>query len=266
MSTLVQVERGAGPVVLGIPHTGTHIPEDVWEALNETGRAKADTDWHVERLYAGLLPEATSVRATVHRYVIDCNRGPEGDSLYPGRNTTGLVPLTDFDGRPIWRKEPDAAEVARRVAAFHAPYHAALSAELERARKAHGVAVLWDCHSIRSHVPYLFEGTLPDMNVGTARGASCAPAVEAAVMQACAGADGFTHVLNGRFTGGWTTRHYGAPTAGMHAVQMELAQSTHLAAEAPPWEYDPGRADRLRPHLAAMLETLERMALSGELT
>jgi formiminoglutamase len=260
--TPVETTRGDGPVVLGLPHTGTWLPDDLLGRLNDTGRALADTDWHVDRLYAGLLAEATAVRASFHRYLIDANRAPDDASLYPGQNTTGLCPVTDFDGRPIYRDgaEPDAAEIAERTAAFHAPYHAALAAELERVRARHGVAILYDAHSIRSEIPFLFEGRLPDFNVGTNEGASCAPEVERVVMHIVRGAVGYTWVRNGRFKGGWTTRHYGRPEAGVHAVQIELAQSTYLAAEAAPWDYDPARAERLRVHLADILATLAQAA------
>ena len=258
--TMVRVTRGAGPVVIGIPHTGTHVPEAAWAALNERGRALADTDWRVERLHEGLLPGATVVRMCVHRYVIDCNRDPGGTSLYPGRSTTDLVPLTDFDGRPIWTEAPDADEVARRREAYHAPYHVALASAIARARGAHGAAILYDAHSIRSRVPRLFEGRLPDLNLGTDDGRSCAPEVEAAAAEVCAGAQGFAHVVNGRFRGGWTTRHHGRPPEGVHAVQMEIAQAAYLAQEVPPWPYDAGRAARLRPVLAAILRRLEALA------
>lgn len=257
----VEVVEGDGPVVLGLPHTGTWLPEAAAERLNDTGRALADTDWHIDRLYAGLLPGVTTVRANFHRYLIDANRAPDGESLYPGQNTTGLCPVTDFDGRPIYLedREPDAAEIAARVAAHHAPYHAALAAELDRVRARHGVAILYDCHSIRSEIPFLFPGKLPDFNVGTNNGASCAPEVEACVMHIVRGAVGHPWVLNGRFKGGWTTRHYGRPERGVHAVQMELAQSTYMD-EAPPWTWRPERADRLRVHLADILETLASAA------
>jgi len=256
----VEVTRGDGPVVLGLPHTGTWLPDDIRGALNARGRALTDTDWHVDRLYADLLPGVTTVRATFHRYAIDANRPPDGASLYPGQNTTGLVPLTDFDGAPLWDTPPDAAEIARRRAAFHAPYHAALAAELDRVRARHGVAILYDCHSIRSRIPFLFDGILPDFNIGTADGASCDPCVAALTAAICARAPGFSHVLNGRFKGGWTTRHYGRPEAGIHALQMELAQSTHLATESAPFALDPGKAARLRPVLAEILQTLAALA------
>jgi N-formylglutamate deformylase len=254
--TPVVVERGDGPVVLGMPHVGTDVPPEVMERLNPLGRELADTDWHIETLYDGLLPGATVVRATFHRYVIDANRDPSGASLYPGQNTTGLVPLTDFDGRPIWTDPPDAAEIEARRLAFHAPYHAALQAEMERVRARHGRAILYDCHSIRSVIPFLFEGVLPDLNIGTNGGTTCAPEIETAVHRLCL-ASGRTTALNGRFKGGWTTRHYGRPGEGWHALQMELAQSTHLATEAAPFALDPGKVAALRPLLAQILHSLK---------
>jgi N-formylglutamate deformylase len=257
--TPVEVIHGDGPVVLGMPHTGTWLPEEIRARLNARGQELSDTDWHIDRLYKGLLPGVTTVRATFHRYVIDANRSPEDESLYPGQNTTGLVPTTDFDGAPIWTTEPNKAEIAERMAGYHQPYHAALRAELERIRAKHGVAILYDCHSIRSHIPFLFEGTLPDFNIGTAGGATCDPRIEAATHRICQ-TSVRTTVLNGRFKGGWTTRHYGRPQEGIHAIQMELAQSTHLASEAAPYAYDPARADALRPILSEILLSLADLA------
>ena len=257
-----EVTRGDGPVVLGLPHTGTFLPPDIMARLNARGQRLLDTDWHIHELYEGLLPGATIVRATFHRYVIDANRDPEGESLYPGQNTTSLVPLTDFDGEPIWTRPPDTAEVVARRAAFHAPYHAALAADLDRVRARHGVAILYDCHSIRSHIPFLFEGPLPDFNIGTAGGVTCDRRVQDATLEICAKAEGYSHVLNGRFKGGWTTRHYGRPAEGLHAIQMELAQMTHLESEAPPFALSEEKAARLRPVLADILHRLADLAPS----
>lgn len=262
--TPVEIAQGSSPVILGLPHTGTHVPPDVWEKLNHEGKRLRDADWHIHRLYDGLLPDVTTVRATFHRYVIDANRDPSGESLYPGQNTTGLIPLTDFDERPIWKEgsEPDAEETARRLKTFHRPYHAALAGEIERVRALHGVAILYDCHSIRSVCPFLFEGRLPDFNIGTNGGATCARQFEEATMSICNAAEGYASVLNGRFRGGWTTRHYGRPDEKVHAIQMELTQATHLTAEAPPFAYDAVKADRLRVHLRSILERLDTIALS----
>ena len=252
---MIEVERGEGPVILGQPHGGTHVPPEVWADLNDLGRTLADADWHIGALYDGLCPGATVVRHTVHRYAVDANRPPDGESLYPGQNTTGLVPLTDFDGRSVWAKAPDAAEVARRRDLYHAPYHAALAAEVARVKARHGFAVLWDCHSIRSDIPFLFDGLLPVLNVGTNAGASCAPSLQALVADHAADS-GLSFVVNGRFKGGWTTRHYGRPGEGVHAVQMEVAQRAYLEAEADPWTYSPKVAAPLRATLAGIFEAI----------
>ncbi|SHM67665.1 N-formylglutamate deformylase [Roseibium suaedae] len=259
-----EVTQGDSPVILGVPHAGTHVPQDIWAMLNDTGKVLADTDWHVDRLYRDLLPGATMVRANFHRYVIDANRDPADVSLYPGQNTTSLCPTTDFDGRPIYLEgaEPASEEIAARQKDWHGPYHAALAAEIERVKAIHGVAILYDCHSIRSTIPFLFEGRLPDFNVGTNNGTTCAQAIEAATVLRTKAAEGYTSILNGRFKGGWTTRHYGRPETGVHAIQMELAQATHLASEDVPFDYDEDRAGRLRPHLELILKDLAEIALN----
>lgn len=255
------ITHSDGPVVLGMPHVGTHVPPDIAARLNDEGRVLRDTDWHIEKLYRDLIPGLTVVQANFHRYVIDANRDPSGQSLYPGASTTELVPTTNFDGAPIWKpgEEPSADEIAARLADWHAPYHAALSAQMARVRDRHGVAILFDCHSIRSVIPWLFDGTLPDFNTGTNNGATCAPAIEAAVAGEAA-ASGRTNVLNGRFKGGWTTRHYGRPAEGFHAIQLELAQASHLTTETPPFALDSEKSAVLRPVLIRMLARLTALA------
>lgn len=251
------MKRGDSPLVLGLPHTGTDLPAEEAELFNEVGLAMADTDWRIHDLYDGLVDGVTTVRTRISRYVIDVNRDPTGHSLYPGQNTTTLCPTTDFDGNPLYRQgmEPDADEVARRQPVYHAPYHDALRAELERVRMIHGYAILYDCHSIRSHIPFLFDGKLPDFNIGTNNGSTCVQDLETRVVAVCDGATGYSSIINGRFKGGWTTRHYGRPDEGIHAIQMELAQSTYMH-ETPPWTYDADRAERLRKPLKTILSTL----------
>jgi N-formylglutamate deformylase len=260
------VKQGSSPVILSFPHTGTEVPADILEKLSDNGRILADTDWHIEKLYDGLLANATTVEAKFHRYVIDANRDPSGASLYPGQNTTSLVPLTDFDGKPIWKagQEPDEAEVKRRLKEFHAPYHAALSAEIARVKAEHGIAVLYDCHSIRSHIPFLFEGKLPDFNIGTDMSTTCNAGIEAIAVEVTSQAEGYTSILNGRFKGGWTTRYYGRPGENVHAIQMELAQSSHLASEEPPFDLNPAKAERLRQYLKQILTGIEQFALASK--
>ena len=258
--------QGSGPIVLGLPHTGTDIPATIRGTLNDRGLALADTDWNIHRLYDGLLDNVTTVRTPIHRYVIDVNRGPDDQSLYPGQNTTGLCPVTDFDGQPIYRtgQEPDKRETENRRLTYHQPYHQALSAELSRVRALHGCAILYDCHSIRSVIPHLFAGPLPDFNIGSNSTSSCAPMVEATVQNICLSAPGYRTILNGRFKGGWATRQYGQPKNGFHAIQMELAQATYMQ-EGPPWSYDDAAANRLRLHLSSILNALEQLVHTGVL-
>lgn len=263
--TPVRVTEGNGPVILSQPHSGVQVPQAVLETLNDTGRQLADADWHLPSLYDGLLPAATVVRAEFHRYVIDANRDPSGQSLYPGQFTTGLCPTTDFEGRPVYLpgREPGAEETARRRQAYHAVYHAALCEQIERVKARHGVVVVYDCHSIRSVVPKLFDGRLPDLNIGTDGGRTCAASIEQAAADTAA-ASAFTHVVNGRFRGGWITRHYGVPADGVHAIQMEIAQCNYMD-ETAPWTYRPERAAQLRAVLGELLQRFERLALTGEL-
>lgn len=244
-----------------MPHTGTFVPGNIFANLNPLGQTLEDTDWHVHKLYDGLLPGATNVRAVFHRYVIDANRDPSGASLYPGQNTTGLCPTIDFDAQPLYKDgfAPSHDEIEDRRLKFHAPYHAALHAEIARVKALNGVVILYDCHSIQSHRPFLFEGTLPDFNIGTNEGKTCDLRLQRAVADVCNSAEGHSHVVNGRFKGGWTTRHYGCPAEGVHAIQMELTQSSYMD-ETAPWTYCPEKAEQIRPHLKQILLTLENIA------
>jgi N-formylglutamate deformylase len=220
------VTPGDAPLVLSMPHTGVDIPQDIESSLASSWLARKDADWWVNLLYdfAHTLG-ATVIRTAISRTVIDCNRDPSGVSLYPGQTTTELCPTTTFDGEPLYRAglAPDATEISLRRSTFFDPYHAAIAGEIARLRAKHDNVVLYDCHSIRSRIPRLFEGDLPNFNIGTNNGATCAPALTRAVEAACDEAPGFTRVTNGRFRGGYTTRHYGRPTEGVHALQMELA-------------------------------------------
>ncbi|MBU2981691.1 N-formylglutamate deformylase [Lentibacter algarum] len=253
--TPVSTQQGNSPLVLGLPHTGTYVPDDIWQKLNTNGQKLADTDWHIDQLYDGLLEGITTVKAEFHRYVIDANRDPAGVSLYPGQNTTTLVPLTDFDGESIWRTEPSETDITARRDTFHTPYHAALKAELMRVKALHGYAILYDCHSIRSHIPFLFEGELPILNIGTNLGTTCDPRIESSVVD-IARASAHNTALNARFKGGWTTRHYGQPSENIHAIQMEIAQRAYLETEAAPWRYDPAKAENLCETLRPILTSL----------
>lgn len=259
------VFEGDSPVILAQPHGGTYLPDDLFNRLNERGQGLDDTDWHIARLFEGLLPEATVVRSNIHRYVIDANRDPAGVSLYPGQNTTTLCPTTDFDGEAIWQsgQEPSGNEILARREKYHAPYHAALANQIARVKAKHGVAILFDCHSIRSKIPFLFDGILPDFNIGTNDGATCHNGIDTTVYDICNKVTNYRTVLNGRFKGGWTTRQYGRPANGVHAIQMEISQRAYMIKGAP-WQYYAGRANALRSVLSEILTTLDKHARAGD--
>jgi N-formylglutamate deformylase len=224
------LRQGSAPLLLCMPHTGTTIPREIETQLVSPWLARKDTDWWIERLYAfaeGL--GASLVRTGISRTVIDCNRDPSGASLYPGQATTELCPTTTFDGELLYRTgaAPRAPEIAARRTEYFDPYHTAIEREIGRLQVRHGAVVLYDCHSIRSVIPRLFTGTLPHFNIGTFAGASCAPELTAQIERICDRAP-FARVTNGRFKGGYTTRHYGRPQQGVHAVQMELACRGYL--------------------------------------
>ncbi|MEE8546314.1 MAG: N-formylglutamate deformylase [Alphaproteobacteria bacterium] len=260
---LFRFTPGSTPLLVSMPHPGTYLPDGVAERLTDEARLVPDTDWHLERLYDFAAALGAGVLAATHsRYLVDLNRPPDNRPLYPGAANTGLCPTELFDGGPLYLpgQEPDAAEVGARLARYWRPYHARLEAELAALKESFGVAVLFEAHSIRSRLPRYFEGRLPDLNLGSAAGASAAPELEARLFSLCAGASGYSSVLNGRFTGGYTTRHYGRPADAVHALQLELAQTTYMD-ETPPFAFDEARAAHLRPLLRALLEEARDWAL-----
>lgn len=247
--------RGTEPLLISIPHLGTKLPPEIAAQMNDVAAVRRDTDWHLDRLYdfAAALG-ASVIQARISRYVIDLNRPPGGESLYPGQTTTGLCPTETFPGEALYAPghEPDAAEQTRRLNAYWRPYHDALAGELARLKAEHGAVLLWDAHSIASVLPRLFEGKLPDLNFGTADGKSCdAELLRQAV--AVAQKSPFTTVENGRFKGGYITRHHGQPQNGIHAIQLEMCQSLYMQ-ETPPFDYKPAKALQVQPVLRRMIE------------
>ncbi len=248
---------GRGPVLVSMPHVGVDLPDDIAAGLTDAARKLTDTDWHIDRLYDFLGEfDCSVVRARHSRYVIDLNRGAEGKALYPGQSETELCPTTGFDGAALYcaGKEPDQDEILRRKQTYWQPYHDQIRRELERIKAEYGYALLWDAHSIQSRVPRFFDGKLPDLNLGTGNGISCAPAM-ADMLFRTGQQSGYSVVLNGRFTGGYITRHYGDPDRNIHAVQMEIAQITYMD-EAPTFQFREERAEMLRPVLYRMFSQL----------
>jgi N-formylglutamate deformylase len=255
---IYHLHRGTAPLLISIPHLGTELPADLRHGYSDEALALADTDWHLDQLYAFAHGLGASVLgAKLSRYVVDLNRPASGESLYPGQATTGLCPTETFHGVPLYRPgaEPAAAEQARRVHTYWQPYHQALSDELSRLRAQHGQVLLWEAHSIASRVPRLFEGKLPDLNFGTHSGAACHPALLDAVLQALQTpqASPLSHVVNGRFKGGYITRALGQPAAGIHAIQLEMCQSLYMQ-ETPPFHYRPDLAAVVQPVLQQLLQ------------
>lgn len=265
----LELSRGRAPLLVTFPHTGTELPPAIEARLCSRWLAQKDADHWVHHLYDFVHAlGATTLRTQLSRSVIDVNRDPTGASLYPGQSTTELCPLTTFDGEALYRPgcEPDTKDIAERRAAYFAPYHLALANELARLRARHACVVLLDAHSIRSSIPRLFEGTLPELNIGSYDDRASASELVDAVQAACARSQ-FSWVRNGRFKGGWTTRHYGKPSQGTHAVQLELACRSYMHepelpnAENWPPAYDPVRAAALRRVLTEVVQACLDFAL-----
>ena len=251
-----RLRQGTQPLLISMPHVGTHVPPALAARFTTVAQQVPDTDWHLERLYDFADALGASVLVATHsRYVVDLNRPPDNQNLYPGQDTTGLCPIDTFDKTPLYAEGdvPESAEINARVDAIWRPYHQALEGELQRLRAAHSKVVLWDAHSIRSVVPRFFDGHLPDLNLGTANGASCDPALAEELLAIAQTATGYSAILNGRFKGGHITRHYGQPQNGIHAVQLEMTQCSYMQ-EALPFDYLPERAVGVQPHLRRMVE------------
>lgn len=250
---------GTRPLLISMPHVGTYIPPTLSDRLTAEARQVPDTDWHLEQLYDFADTLGASVLVATHsRYVVDLNRPPDNQNLYPGQDTTGLCPLDTFDKKPLYHHisiQPDEAEIIVRREAVWRPYHEQLKAELTRLRSIHGSVALWDAHSIRSVVPRFFDGKLPDLNLGTANGTSCDPALAEQLLSLAQDNPGYSAVLNGRFKGGHITRQYGDPTSGVHAIQLEMAQSTYMD-EYWPFKYRPDLALGIQPTLRRLLEAV----------
>ncbi len=250
-----RLNRGSAPLLVSLPHDGSAIPHALAARMTPAARRAPDTDWHVSRLYAFAHELGASILAPHHsRYVIDLNRPPDDVSLYPGQNTTGLCPTVRFSGDPVYLpgEEPGPDEVAARIETYWRPYHGAVRAELDRLRAAHGRVLLWEGHSIRGECPFLFDGRLPDLNVGTASGASCATDRQARIEAALRAQTAYDWVLNGRFKGGFITRHYGDPANGIDAVQLEIAQRIYM--DEARFEYDERLAANAQRAIRGLIE------------
>ena len=256
MPAVYTLETGTRPLLISMPHCGTALPDSMRDQWVPRAWATEDTDWHMPLLYRFAKQLGASILIPHYaRYVIDLNRPPDDTPMYPGASNTELCPTRFFTGEPLYLEgcQPNAEEQAHRLHTYWRPYHDALQQELARLRTQHGRALLWDAHSIRSEIPWLFVGRLPDLNVGTANGQAADASIAQAVMAVCETFPAFSHVLNGRFKGGYITRHYGQPSQGVHAVQLEMCQSLYMR-EAAPYDYLPERAAHIIPVLEQMVQ------------
>lgn len=252
-----RLTRGNTPLLISLPHVGVEIPEGLRARMTQEALALPDTDWHVEKLYAfARMHQVSMLEARQSRYVIDLNRDPSGASLYPGKSTTELCPLTTFASEPVYRtgEEPTAQEIEARKRDVFVPYHDTLRTELDRIRARHGYALLLEGHSIRSYVPRFFEGRLPDLNLGTADGHTASPRVEEAA-HAVLQSSGMSFVVNGRFKGGYITRHFGRPSENIHALQLEMALGCYMQEE-PPYPFEATQAGPLIAVLTRLVQAL----------
>jgi N-formylglutamate deformylase len=253
---LWQLTEGHSPLIVNVPHAGRHVPGALALRMEARALALRDTDWHVDALYRfAPATGATLIVATHSRYVVDLNRDPSGTPLYPGADNTELCPTRTFANEPVYREgeAPTDREIAARQATYFAPYQTLLAQQIERVRSLHGYALLLDGHSIAAEVPRFFAGRLPDLNLGTVDGRSCGASVQALATRVLAPARGFTHTVNGRFKGGYITRHFGAPDRGVHALQLEMAQACYMD------ETQPGVLDAARA--APLVALLERLVI-----
>lgn len=249
------LHRGTSPLFVSLPHDGAALPDDIAERMTEGARRVPDTDWHVSRLYAFARELGASIIVPkFSRYVVDLNRPPDDESLYPGQNTTGLCPLVQFTNEPVYPEgqEPTKREITARIKKYWRPYHDALAEEIARLKSRHGRVVLWEGHSIKSEVPFLFDGRLPDFNLGTAGGASCSGGLQRKLVHVLEAQKDYSFVANGRFKGGYITRHYGSPIDGIEAIQLELAQCNYMNEET--FEYDETKAKRVQALIRGLLE------------
>ncbi|MEH6404329.1 MAG: N-formylglutamate deformylase [Sneathiella sp.] len=265
MSDIYDLTAGNSPLILSQPHGGINLPPNMAIRMTEDALKLPDTDWHMQQLYSGIAQQldATVISARYSRFVVDLNRNPDGSSLYPGQDVTELCPTSLFDETPIYRsgKAPIRAEVEGRRETFWMPYHDELQAQINRIHKKFGYVILYDCHSIRSVVPRFFEGCLPDLNLGSADGTSSNPNMVDGLKGILSGSS-YSHILNGRFKGGFITRNYGDPKNNIHALQMEIAQLTYMHEEHP-FHYDAPRAEKLQ---SILLEILSALLLWGSQT
>jgi len=239
-----------------MPHNGVEIPEAISKNMTKVATNVVDTDWFMDKLYSFAVDKGCGIiNPNFSRYVIDLNRDPDEKELYPGADNTNLCPTSQFDYSSIYFEDgkPSKSEIAHRVDAYWSPYHQCITQELNRLRKKFGMAFLFDAHSIASNVPRFFDGKLTDFNFGTNAEKSCSNYVLSDIQEKV-NLEPFSSVYNGRFKGGYITRHYGDPENNIHTLQLELSQSTYLNETSKLW--DDAKAAKVVPKLNNLIDTI----------
>lgn len=231
-----------GRFVFASPHSGDRYPADMEAAPGlEAISLRSAEDALVDRLIApGSAGGATLLLARIGRAYVDLNRAPDdldpalidgldGSDVSPRAAAGyGVVPRLTGDGRPLYDRRLAAGEARARIDRVHTPYHAALEQLMEAARARHGEAVLVDWHSMPERATRGAGGARgPDVVLGDRHGSSSAADLTRRLRRSFE-ALGWRVALNQPYSGGWTTRRWGRPAEGLHAIQIELNRALYL--------------------------------------
>lgn len=231
------------PFVFNTGHSGSvYLPAFLAGSRLDALSLRRSEDAHVERLFAPVVGlGAPLLRAHFPRAFLDVNREPyELDPrMFDGRlppyaNTRsmrvagglGTVPRVVADGQEIYARRLPVAEADARIEHLYKPYHRALRGLIHRTARAHGRCFLIDCHSMPSSSLGRDEAKA-DMVLGDRYGTACGPEVIAA-FEAAFRARGLRVVRNKPYAGGFITEHYGEPSLGRHALQIEINRGLYM--------------------------------------
>ncbi len=264
---VIEPKDWAGPVLFNSPHSGSVYPRAFLEASRlDLGALRRSEDSFVDDLILGVVAQGyPMIRAHFPRCFVDVNREPyELDPrMFEGRlpsfaNTRsmrvagglGTVARVVGDAQEIYDQRIPVDDALGRIESLYKPYHRALRRLFSKMHRSFGAAVLVDCHSMPSTAGHKDERPRPEFVLGDRYGTSCAPVVAECVERTLRGL-GYSVSRNKPYAGGFITEHYGNPSAGLHAIQLEINRALYM---------DERRYDRSAGFgvLSADLETLAR--------
>lgn len=234
----------AVPFVFNVPHAGAVYPTAfLSESRLDAVALRRSEDAYVDELFAGMVGlGAPTMAARFPRAFLDLNREPyeldprmfEG-RLPPFANTRsmrvagglGTIPRIVADGQEIYQRRIPVDEALRRIEWLYKPYHHMLRQLVNRTTRIFGHAVLIDCHSMPSTSVNREDGVKADIVLGDRYGTSCA-GVLTDLVDAALRSRGYSVVRNKPYAGGFITEHYGEPTLGRHALQVEINRSLYM--------------------------------------